>query len=52
LGYLGQSSAPLYFGLGGTAKIEEIEVQWPSGVTQTIKDIAANQWVTVTEPSQ
>jgi hypothetical protein len=24
LGYLGQSSAPLYFGLGGTAKIEEI----------------------------
>jgi hypothetical protein len=52
LGYLGQSSAPLYFGLGGTAKIEEIEVQWPSGVTQTIKDIAANQWLTVTEPGQ
>jgi len=33
-------------------KIEEIEVQWPSGVTQTIKDIAANQRVTVTEPNQ
>jgi hypothetical protein len=30
-GYLSQSSAPLYFGLGAAAKVDRIEVSWPSG---------------------
>jgi hypothetical protein len=39
-GYLSQSSMPLYFGLGDggdTAKVDSIEVLWPSGKTQTVK---------------
>ncbi len=50
-GYLSQSSIPLYFGLG-TAKIESIEVQWPSGVTQTITEgLEAGQTLPLVEPS-
>jgi hypothetical protein len=35
-GYLAQSQLPLYFGLGETAKANEIQVIWPSGVKQTV----------------
>jgi hypothetical protein len=35
-GYLAQSSLPLYFGLGDTAKVESVEVLWPSGKTQSV----------------
>ena len=33
-GYLAQSQYPLYFGLGDTTNVKQIEVQWPSGKTQ------------------
>lgn len=36
-GYLSQGSYPLYFGLDGNNKVDEIQVIWPSGVTQTLK---------------
>ena len=36
-GYLSHSLMPLYFGLGDTAKIDAIEVTWPSGKTQTVR---------------
>jgi len=35
-GYLSQSVLPLYFGLGDSAKIDSIDVTWPSGTKQTI----------------
>ena len=35
-GYLSQSSAPLYFGLDGTAEVSKVEVVWPSGLEQTL----------------
>jgi len=37
-GYLSQSSIPLYFGLGETKKIQQIDILWPSGKKQTIRD--------------
>jgi enediyne biosynthesis protein E4 len=50
-GYLSQSDLPLYFGLGDSAKIDSIEVQWPSGKTQTLrKKINENQVLVITEP--
>jgi len=35
-GYLSHSLLPLYFGLGDTTVVDRIEVQWPSGIKQTV----------------
>lgn len=35
-GYLSQSCLPLYFGLGTATAIDQIEVRWPTGETQTV----------------
>ena len=49
-GYLSQSLAPLYFGLGDSGEVDGIEVAWPSGRTQTVAGpIAANSRIEVTE---
>lgn len=50
-GYLGQSSLPLYFGLGEVPQADEIRIVWPSGQTQAITGgIPRNGVLTVTEP--
>jgi hypothetical protein len=36
-GYLSHSVMPLYFGLGDAAKVDAVEVTWPSGKTQTVR---------------
>ena len=38
----------LHFGLG-TAKTATLEIRWPSGLTQTLKDVAVNRILKVTE---
>ncbi len=53
-GYLSHSVQPLYFGLGSgteeTAKVDSIEIRWPSGATQTVAGpIEANRTVDVKE---
>ncbi len=35
-GYLSQSVLPLYFGLGDAAKIDSVDVSWPSGRKQVV----------------
>lgn len=50
-GYLSQSVLPLYFGLGETAKIDRIEVDWPSGRKQILnRDLEENRVVRIKEP--
>ena len=52
-GYLSQSLAPLYFGLGPSAVVEAIEVRWPSGRVQTVRGpIRANTRVEIREPAR
>ena len=48
--YLSSNDIRLHVGLGGATRADEIEVLWPSGRGQTLKDVAANQVLTVTEP--
>jgi hypothetical protein len=49
-GYLSQSDLPIYFGLGDAAKIESLEVDWPSGKKQILTTpIEENQTIRVTE---
>ena len=50
--YYSQNSLTLYFGLGKSAKIDRIEVRWPSGDTQVWSDVAANRTVELTEGSE
>lgn len=51
--YLSQSELPLTFGLGkpDTARRITIEIRWPSGHKETLKDIQADQFITVKEGS-
>ncbi|MBT5018504.1 CRTAC1 family protein [Planctomicrobium sp.] len=45
-GFLGQSSARLHLGLGDAETVEQIVIDWPSGVQQVIRDLAKNKhWV-------
>jgi len=50
-GYMAQSSLPLYFGLGKAVAADRIEVLWPSGTQQTLREgLSANQTVEIIEP--
>ncbi len=47
--YLGQNDLRAHVGLGEAARVDRIDVRWPAGQTESIRDVAANQIVTVTE---
>jgi hypothetical protein len=47
--YLSQSDLRLHFGLGEAARIESIEVWWPSGARTVLKDVAVDRVVRVIE---
>lgn len=51
-GYASSSAGPLHFGLGKDAGADQIEIHWPSGVVQTLHDIAGGRIVHVKEPAQ
>jgi hypothetical protein len=46
-GYLSHSVAPLYFGLADQAKVDRVEVAWPSGRTQVVAAPASGSRVLV-----
>jgi hypothetical protein len=50
-GYFSQSDLRVHFGLGKAEKVDVIEIRWPSGQVDTLKDIPVNQLVTVKEGS-
>jgi hypothetical protein len=50
-GYVSSSLAGVHFGLGDVARVAEVEVRWPSGVVQVVKDVAADQVLKITEPA-
>ena len=49
-GYLSGNDPGLFFGLGDAEVATTIVVEWPSGAVQTLRDIDANQALTVQEP--
>lgn len=49
--YLSSSDKRLHFGLG-TAEKAEVDIKWPSGIHQTLKDVHADQFLEVREPEK
>ncbi|OLE56857.1 MAG: RNA-binding protein [Chloroflexi bacterium 13_1_20CM_2_59_7] len=47
--YLSQSELVLTFGLGGAAKTDSLEVQWPSGQVDKLSNLNSGQTVTIQE---
>jgi hypothetical protein len=50
MGYAGSSDSRVHFGLGANAVAKEIQIAWPSGIQQVLRDVAADRVVPVTEP--
>jgi enediyne biosynthesis protein E4 len=49
--YLSQNDLRLHFGLGAETTISSVEVSWPSGKKETIKDLPADFIYTIVEDS-
>ena len=47
--YLSQNDLRAHFGLGGATAVERIEVLWPSGRTESVADVPANQIIDIEE---
>ncbi len=49
--YLSSSDKRVHFGLGPETVVGTIEIRWPSGIRQTIKNVPGDQILKVDEPS-
>ncbi|MGH9943359.1 MAG: CRTAC1 family protein [Pyrinomonadaceae bacterium] len=47
--YLSQNDLRLHFGTGKHAKIDLVEIRWPSGKVERLKDLAADKFYSVLE---
>jgi hypothetical protein len=46
-----QNHQRIHFGLGSNTAVDQLAITWPSGITQTINALPANELVRVVEPS-
>jgi hypothetical protein len=51
VGFMSSSDKRVHFGLGAETQIASIEIRWPSGIRQTLRNISADQILTVDEPA-
>jgi len=47
--YLSQNDLRLHFGLGASDKMSEVEIRWPQGETEILRDVVADFIYTVVE---
>src|SRR6516225_9338598 len=48
-GYFSQNDLRIHFGIGAAEKVELLEIRWPSGQVDALKDLQANRLYYVTE---
>lgn len=48
--YLSSNDKRAHFGLGAATSADVIEIRWPSGTVQTLREVRADQILTVDEP--
>jgi enediyne biosynthesis protein E4 len=51
VGYASSSDGPVHFGLGRDVRADLVEIAWPSGMVQTLRDIPADRIINVKEPA-
>jgi hypothetical protein len=49
VGYASSSHGPVHFGLGAENKAKLVEIRWPSGIVQTLRDISGDRVLVVKE---
>src|SRR5262249_18038787 len=47
--YISQNDLRVHFGLGKAEKVDVLEIRWPSGQVDTLKNVQANQLIFVKE---
>jgi hypothetical protein len=47
--YLGQNDPRLHVGLGVATVVDRVEIRWPSGRTEVVQKVAANQVIVIRE---
>ena len=47
--YYSQNDLRVHFGLGKAATVAAVEVRWPSGIVDTLRDLPVNQTIVVRE---
>src|SRR5256885_11091067 len=52
VGYASSSPASVHFGTGKLEKIERVEIRWPSGTVQILRNVKTNQVLEIQEPSK
>jgi hypothetical protein len=45
--YLSQHDSRIHFGLGKRKKVDVLEIRWPNGTYQVVKDILADTMITI-----
>ncbi len=50
-GYASSSAGPVHFGLGAAASADLVEIVWPSGQVQQLKNVPADRVLRVREPA-
>ena len=51
-GYASSSAGPVHFGLGTNPSVELVEIRWPSGIVQELRNVTGDQIVAVKEPAR
>jgi hypothetical protein len=49
-GYASSSAGPTHFGLGASKSADLVEIRWPSGITQELRNVEGDRVVKVKEP--
>jgi len=52
VGYACSSDPRVHFGLGASKMVREIDIRWPSGIRQTLRNVPADRILTVEERAQ
>lgn len=48
-GYLSSNDQRLHFGLGSAVTMKQVKIEWPSGATEELHDVAADKLYTIVE---
>lgn len=52
VGYASSSAGPVHFGLGSDTTADLVEIHWPSGIVEELRNVAVDRIVVVSEPER